>query len=171
MTLATDPTVCLCFLYNNCFLLNTMEQYTLKNMNSCWNTKISFYLEISVANVIKLFTVVIYCHFTVIPSFFAIKNITTAVAKEWQQITVVFFITQKESIINTAIYHGLLTLENVSTVVNYRGIFITLAPGGLNSNPYLNVAHFFNTGVNQKSAAALDSRKVSHTCCFIVELQ
>jgi hypothetical protein len=27
------------------------------------------------------------------------------------------------------IYHGMLTLENVSTAVNYRGIFITLAQG------------------------------------------
>ncbi len=26
------------------------------------------------------------------------------------------------------IYHGILTLENVSTAVNYRGIFITFAP-------------------------------------------
>ncbi len=28
-----------------------------------------------------------------------------------------------------AIYHGMLTLENVSTAVNYCGIFITLAQG------------------------------------------
>ncbi len=60
----------------------------------------------------------------------------------------VFFITQKESIINTAIYHGLLTLENVSIVVNYRGILITLPPGGQNSNLNLNVAYFFKTRVN-----------------------
>ncbi len=26
------------------------------------------------------------------------------------------------------IYHGILTLENVSTAVNYRGIFITFVP-------------------------------------------
>jgi hypothetical protein len=26
------------------------------------------------------------------------------------------------------IYHGILTLENVGTALNYRGIFITLAP-------------------------------------------
>ncbi len=26
------------------------------------------------------------------------------------------------------IYHGILTLENVSTAVNYRGMFITFAP-------------------------------------------
>jgi hypothetical protein len=34
------------------------------------------------------------------------------------------------AILNTSvIYHGILTLENVSTAVNYHGIFITLAPG------------------------------------------
>jgi hypothetical protein len=36
------------------------EQLTLKNFNSCWNTKFTFYLETSVANVIKRFTAVSY---------------------------------------------------------------------------------------------------------------
>ncbi len=44
------------------------------------------------------------------------------------------FITQKESIISTAIsntvviYHGISTQEKVGTAVNYCGIFITLTP-------------------------------------------
>jgi hypothetical protein len=32
-----------------------MEQHSLKNVNSCWTTKITYYLETSGANVIKLF--------------------------------------------------------------------------------------------------------------------
>jgi hypothetical protein len=37
-----------------------MEQHDLNNANSCWNTKISIYLETSGSNAIKRFTVVSY---------------------------------------------------------------------------------------------------------------
>ncbi len=50
-----------------------MKQHALKNVNYCLNTNIYTYLETSGANVIKLFTMVIYCHFMVIPSFCVIK--------------------------------------------------------------------------------------------------
>ncbi len=43
-----------------CKGFKTTEQRPLKYVNSCWNTKVSFYLETSVANVIKLVTAVSY---------------------------------------------------------------------------------------------------------------
>ncbi len=44
-----------------------------EKVNSCQNTKIYSYLVTPGANVIKLFTVVTYCHSMVIPSFCVIK--------------------------------------------------------------------------------------------------
>jgi hypothetical protein len=37
-----------------------MEEHALKDINSCWNAKITFYLETSGANVMKLSKSVIY---------------------------------------------------------------------------------------------------------------
>ncbi len=45
----------------------------IKNVNNYLNTNNYSYLETSGANVIKLFTVVIYCHSMVTPSFCVIK--------------------------------------------------------------------------------------------------
>ncbi len=48
--------------------------------------------------------------------------------------------------------------------------FITLAPGGQNSNQYLNVVYFFNASVDQTLVAALDScflAYVFNMCCSI----
>ncbi len=47
---------------SNVLMLLLMEQHALKNVNNCLNTNIYFYLETSGPSVIKLFTVVIYCH-------------------------------------------------------------------------------------------------------------
>ncbi len=67
------------------------------------------------ANVIKLFTAVIYCHSTVIPSFCVIK---------WY-----YYGNYHGMLVSNTmeIYHGILTLEEVGTVVNYHGIVIILA--------------------------------------------
>ncbi len=54
-------------------LVGPMEQHTFKNVNNCLYAKIYSYLETSGANVIKLFTAVIYCHSMAIPSFCVIK--------------------------------------------------------------------------------------------------
>jgi hypothetical protein len=50
-----------------------MEQQALKNVNNSLNTIIYSSSERSGANVIKLVTVVIYCHSMLIPSFCDIK--------------------------------------------------------------------------------------------------
>jgi hypothetical protein len=67
------------------------------------------------ANVIKLFTTVIYCHSRVIPSFCVIT---------WYYYGNYCGMLVSNTIV---IYHGILTLEKVGTAVNYHGIFITLA--------------------------------------------
>ncbi len=52
--------------------------------------------------------------------------------------------------LNTAvIYSKTLSAENVYTVLNYCGIFTTLAPGGQISNVYL--TFFFAMSVNETS--------------------
>ncbi len=67
------------------------------------------------ANAIKHFTIVIYCHSTVIPSFCVIK---------WY-----YYGNYSEMLVSNTmvIYHGILNLEKVGTAVNCHGIFITLA--------------------------------------------
>jgi hypothetical protein len=63
----------------------------------------------------KLYTTVIYCHFTVIPSFCVIKG---------------YYYGKYCGMLvsNTmVIYHGILTLEKVGATVNCHGIFIPLA--------------------------------------------
>ncbi len=50
-------------------------------------------------------------------------------------------------------------------------MFIVQATGGQSSNEYLNVVHFFNTGVNTTSVAAQDNgfpTLVSNSCCSVV---
>jgi hypothetical protein len=90
--------------------------------------KLRVQVQPSEANVIKLFTVVIYCHSIVVLSFCVIKfyylgnYCGMAVNYHWPM----------EANLNTAvIYHIILTLESVATLVNYCRIFITSAPGGI----------------------------------------
>ncbi len=66
------------------------------------------------ANVIKLFTAVIYCRSTVIPPLCVKKRYDGNYHGMLVSNTMV-------------ICHGILTLEKVGTAVNYHGIFITLA--------------------------------------------
>ncbi len=67
------------------------------------------------ANVIKLFTAVIYCCSTVISSFCVVK---------WYYYGDYCWMLVSNTMV---IYHGILTLEKEGTAVNYHGIFITLA--------------------------------------------
>ncbi len=67
------------------------------------------------ANVIKLFTAVIYCDYTTIPLFCVMK---------WYSYGNYSGMLVSNTMV---IYHGILTLEKGGTRVNYRGIFITLA--------------------------------------------
>ena len=46
------------------------------------------------------------------------------------------------------------TLKNVNNCLNTNIYSYLETSGGQNSNPYLNVVHFFNTRANQKSVAA-----------------
>jgi hypothetical protein len=73
-----------------------MEQHALKNVNNFLNTNIYSYLETARANVIELFTAVIYHHSMVILSFCVIK------------------LYYPENCHGMAVnYHGILTLEKV----------------------------------------------------------
>jgi len=83
-------------------------------------------------NVKKLLTAVIYRHSMVIPSFCVINNITLVITIEWQLITIGIFI-----ILNLPCNDGkLLQYDsklpryfNPDPMVNYHGIFTTLAAG------------------------------------------
>jgi hypothetical protein len=68
-----------------------------------------------VANVVKLFTAVIYCHSTVKPSICVIKL--------YHYGSYCGMLVSNTMVI----YHGILSLEKVGTAVNYHGISITLA--------------------------------------------
>ena len=48
-------------------------------------------------------------------------------------------------------------LKNVSNCLNTNIYSYVETSGGESSNLYLNVVHFFNTGVNKTTAAAQDS--------------
>jgi hypothetical protein len=62
-----------------------MEQHALKNVNTCWNTKITFYLDIW-GQCYKTNTVVIYFHFSYnYHSDFYYIQFTL----EWQYITMI----------------------------------------------------------------------------------
>ncbi len=59
------------------------------------------------------------------------------------------------------------TLKNVSNCL-YTNIYTYLETSvGQSSNPYINVVHFFNTRVNQKSVAACFPALVYNMCCSI----
>jgi hypothetical protein len=61
-------------------------------------------------------------------------------------------------------------LINVNSALNTNIYSYLETSGGQSSNLYLNVAHFFNTSVNQTSVTALDSGfpvVVSNTCSSI----
>ncbi len=45
-------------------------------------------------------------------------------------------------------------LKNINNCLNSNIYSYLETSGGKSSNPYLNVVHFFNTRVNQKSVAA-----------------
>ncbi len=74
----------------------------------------------------NFFTIVIYCHFTIIPSFCVIKNYHN----NYNEMAVNYcgIFTAQESIIKNAISDTLvinsdiLNLEKIGTVVNYRSI-------------------------------------------------
>jgi hypothetical protein len=84
------------------------------------------------ANVMKLFTIIIYYHFTIIPSFCVIKNYHNNFHVMAVNYCGIF--TAQESIIKNAIsntfviYHDILNLEKIGTVVNYRSSFRPLGP-------------------------------------------
>ncbi len=69
------------------------------------------------------------------------------------------------------ISNGTAHLKNVNNCLN-TNIYSYLETSGVqSSNPYLNVLHFFNARVNQKSVAAQGScfpALVSNMCCSIV---
>ncbi len=59
-------------------------------------------------------------------------------------------------------------LKNVNNYLNHNIYSYLETSGGQSSNLYLNVAHFFNTSINQTSVAAKDNcfpALVSNMCC------
>ncbi len=92
-----------------------------------------------VANVIKLFTAVIYCRSTVIPSFCVIKwNYYGNYRGMLVSNTMVIYLRKSRYcsklpgyFYNTGQkYHSILTPQKGGTTVNYHSIFTTLAPVG-----------------------------------------
>ncbi len=74
-----------------------MEQHALKNVNNCWNTSISFYLEISDGQSSNLYLNVVH--------FF-----NTSVSNLWQLKTVVF--------LHRCIFHAVLLAQTQRSLGN-----------------------------------------------------
>ncbi len=88
----------------------------------------TFIVQATEANAIKLFTMPIYCHSMVLLSFCVIKHYYLS---NYHRMAVEYhgksFMTVVVNLNTVVICHGILTLENVGSAVNYSGIFITLA--------------------------------------------